>query len=549
MAAAPQIVVRGRISTLAGDRGPGWVEAIAIADGRILVAGTRDDVDAVSGPRTRRIDLAPDEAAIPGLTDAHLHLAEAGLSADRIDLTSSHSMDAALAQVGDGHERLPAGAWLEGRGWDPDRLGGWPTSDALASVAPGRRIAIWAHDHHALWVSNAALDAAGIDDGTADPAGGMIRRNGSGTATGILHENASRLVTDVIPPPTVETGERAVVALVRRLVALGVVAVHDPGALSLQVGLGPALAGYRRLSDAGELAIRVHASIRAEQLPTAIAQGLRSGDPLGHAGGRAYAGWLKLFADGTLGSRTAALLEPIEVEPDGPLSPGMEFGMFTTPAAQLVELAAQAADAGIACQIHAIGDRAVRAALDALEPTARRVPLMPRVEHVQLVHPADVSRFGSDGIVASVQPVHLRTDAATARRLWGSRAEAHGYPWGSLARAGALLAFGTDAPVEPIDPWPGLAMAVARRDVSWGSDADAFGPAEAVDLDQSLRAACVGPAVAAAEQDRGRLVAGQRADLVVIPRAALDEPVEPGGPLAVARPRLVLIDGRVAFEA
>jgi predicted amidohydrolase YtcJ len=547
--ASAELIVRGSIATLAGDHGLGWVEAVAVADGRVVAAGSSQEIESLAGPHTRRLELAPDEAALPGLTDAHLHLAEGGLSAGRIDLTASHSMDDALTTVRAANARLPDGAWLEGHGWDADRLGGWPTAAALESVAPRRRTAIWAHDHHALWVSPAALEAAGVDEGTPDPPGGLIRRDALGLPTGVLHETATRLVTGVLAPPAIDAAEAGVVALGRRLVALGVVAVHDPGSLSLQAGLGPMFAGYRRLSDRGDLPVRVHVSVRGEQLAAAIEAGLRSRDPLGDARGRARMGWLKLFADGTLASRTAALLEPIEPEADRPLPPGTERGMFTTPPERLRELARDAADAGIACQIHAIGDHAVRAALDALEPTTARVPLVARVEHLQLVDPLDLPRFAAAGIAASVQPIHLRTDAAAARRLWGDRAEAFGYPWGALARTGALLAFGTDAPVEPIDPWPGLAMAVTRRDASWGEDAPAFGPSQSLSLDQALRAACVGPAVVAAEPDRGRLVPGQRADLIVIPRAAMEEPVEPGGPLATARPRLVLVDGEAVFEA
>jgi predicted amidohydrolase YtcJ len=220
-----------------------------------------------------------------------------------------------------------------------------------------------------------------------------------------------------------------------------------------------------------------------------------------------------------------------------------------TPPARLAELAAHAADNGIATMIHAIGDHAVRAALDALEITGARVPLMPRVEHVQLLDPADRERFARDGIAASVQPIHLRSDAAAARRLWGQRAEANGYTWRTIADTGAVLAFGTDAPVEPIDPWPGLAMAVTRTDPSWLAGTPPFGPSEALTLSRALRAACIGPAESAREADRGRLVPGQRADLVVLPIEALIEPVEPGGALATARPRLVLVDGAVAYES
>ena len=415
-------------------------------------------------------------------------------------------------------------------------------------MAPGRFVAVWAHDHHSLWASREALDLAGIDASTADPAGGLIRRDADGLATGVLHETAARLVTSLIPNPATDRYETLIARLADELVTLGVVAVHDPGSLSLADGLGPAIEAYRALAERGRLPIRVHVSIREEQLEAAAAARLTSGDALAGGSDRARLGWLKLFADGTLGSRTAALLQPIEPEPDRPLPPGMERGIFMTPPERLAELAARAAGQGIATIIHAIGDHAVRAALDALEPTVGRVPLMPRLEHVQLLDPADRGRFAAAGIGASVQPVHLRADAAAARRLWGDRAETNGYAWRSLLESGAALAFGTDAPVEPVDPWPGIALAVTRADPSWPAGTPPFGPAEALTIEQALRAACLGPAVSARESDRGRLVPGQRADLVVIPIDAVTEPVEVGGPLTTVRPRLVLVDGAVAFE-
>jgi predicted amidohydrolase YtcJ len=546
---AADLLILGRIATLAGDEGLGVVEGLAISGGRVLAAGRRADVESLSGPSTRRLDLAPDEVAIPGLTDSHLHFAELAMGDDKIDLSATPTLREALDVIADAHAALPPDAWLEGHGWELDRWGGWPTAADLARVAAGRPVAIWAHDHHSLWTSEAGLAAAGIDSATADPPGGAIRRDSTGHPTGVLHEAASRLVTSRIPPVSVAELERAIPRLVQRLLSLGIVAAHDPGQLSLQAGLGPAYEAYRRLADAGAIAIRIHASIRPEQLEAAIDAGIRSGDPIGDADGRARVGWLKLFADGTLGSRTAALLEPIEHEPNRPLPAGTERGIFMTEPEDLAAFAERAAAGGIAAQIHAIGDHAVRVALDALEPTVGRSSLIPRLEHVQLVHPDDVGRFGRAGIAASVQPVHLRSDAAAARRLWGTRAERFGYAWATLARSGAVLAFGTDAPIEPIDPWPGLAIAVTRKDPSWDAGAKPFGPAEALTLDQALRAATIGPAVIAGGADRGRLMPGQRADLALISAAALREPVEPGGALATARPRLVLVDGAVAFEA
>ena len=542
-------LVTGRIATFAGESGFGWVEAVGIKNGRVAFAGSAIELETRADPFTVRHELDPDEVAIPGLTDAHLHLADGGIALEQVDLEKSRTLDDGLALVAEAHGRLPEADWIEGHGWDPDRWGRWPTADDLDRVAPGRRVALWAHDHHSLWVSGPALEVAGVDHETADPAGGIVRRDEDRVPTGVLHEAASRLVTDRVPRPTEDRYERLIAALAHQLVELGIVAVHDPGALALQTGLGPSVAAYRRLAERRALPLRVHVCIREEQLSAAAEAGLRSGDRLSPDGERARVGWLKLFADGTLASRTAALLEPIESEPGQPLPPGTERGVFITPPARQAELARKAADAGIATIIHAIGDRAVRAALDALEPTAGRTPLMPRLEHVQLLHPDDRERFARNGVAASVQPVHLRADAAAARRLWGERAERNGYTWRTLVDSGAVVAFGTDAPVEPIDPWPGLAMAVTRTDPSWPAGTPPFGPDEALSLERTLRAACVAPAVTAGERDRGRLIPGQRADLVVLPIDALIEPVVPGGALSTARPRLVLIDGQVGYEA
>jgi predicted amidohydrolase YtcJ len=543
-------LVTGRIATLAGDAGFGWVEAVGISGGRVAFAGSAVDLETRADPFTVRFELDPDEVAIPGLTDAHLHLAEGGIARDKVDLSQIASIPAALDAIRAAAEARPGGAdWIEGHGWDPDRFGRWPTVDDLESVVPGRKVAIWAHDHHSLWASRAALAAAAVDRDTADPDGGLIRRDDAGAPTGVLHESAARLATGLAPAPTSDRYETLIRELAADLVRLGVVAVHDPGGLSLQEGLGAGIAAYRALDERGALPIRVHACIREEQIDAAAAAGLRSGDPLRPAARRAHLGWLKLFADGTLASRTAALLEPIEAEEGRPLPAGTERGVFITPPERLAALARRAHEVGIATIIHAIGDWGVRAALDALEPTAGTLPLMPRLEHVQLLDPADRGRFARAGIAASVQPIHLRADAAAARRLWGARAESNGYPLRTIVDSGAVLAFGTDAPVEPIDPWPGLSMAVTRRDGSWPADVPAFGPGEALTLERAVRAATVAPAVTADERDRGRLVPGQRADLVVLPIAALTEPVEPGGALATARPRLVLVDGAVGYEA
>ncbi len=548
-------LVTGRIATLADGAGDGfgWVEAIGIRDGRVAFAGSEVYLETRADPLTERIVLEPDQVAIPGLTDAHLHLAEAGIAARHVDLHGAGSLEDGMALIGAAHGRLTdADAWLEGFGWDVDRWGRWPTADDLERVAPGRRVALWAHDHHGLLVSHAALLMAGVDRDTADPAGGVIRRADDGSPSGVLLEAAARFVTVTIPLETQDEIEAGIAAVGRELVSLGVVACHDPGAVSPDPDLARSFPAYARLADAGRLPIRVHVSLRDDGLETAIERGIRSGRPLGsNPATRARVGWLKLFADGALTSRTAALLEDYEDEAGRPLDADRRRGVWMTQPEQLEELVRRAAGAGVHAQIHAIGDAAVRAALDVLEVVSGvdgGIGMMPRVEHAQMIPPGDGRRFATAGIAASVQPIHLRTDAPGARRAWGERAEREAFAWSELVASGAVIAFGTDAPVEPFDPWPGIAIAVARRDASWGSDAGAFGPGEAFTLARALRAACVDPAVSAGEADRGRLTVGQRADVVVLPAAVLDDPVEPGGALATARPDMVVIDGEVVFE-
>lgn len=546
-------LISGRIATLAGADGFGWVEAIGIRDGRIAFAGSEVDLETRADPFTQRIRLEPDQVAIPGLTDAHLHLAQAAIAATQVDLTSAATLADGLELVRAAHVALPGDAWLEGHGWDSDRWGGWPTADDLERVAPGRRVAIWAHDHHALWTSQAALAMGGLgssaQSGADDPPGGVVRRTADGRPEGVLLEAASRLVTVHVPPPTSDALASAIESLGRELISLGVVACHDPGGVTPDPALTYSYPVYTRLSDAGRLPVRVHASMRDDAVAAAIDQGFRSGAILGSdPNGRARVGWQKCFADGSLGSRTAALLEDIEDEGDRPLAPALRRGVWMTDPEGLAERVEQATAGGITTQIHAIGDAAIRAALTILAPGARQQTLMPRIEHVQMLHPDDRPRFAANGIAASVQPVHLGSDAAQARKLWGERAEAEGYTWRAIADTGAVMAFGTDAPVEPIDPWPGLALAVVREDARWPAGTPAYAPEEALTLERALRANCVDPAISARETDRGRLTVGQRADVVIIDAASIDEPVTPGGPLSTTRPQMVLVDGEVVFE-
>jgi len=318
------LAIRGRIASLEGPSW-GWVEGLAVRGGRVVAAGAWPQVEALVGPKTRRLTLAPDEVLIPGLTDAHLHLVDAAQAAGELDLEPWPTLAAGLAAVAELHRRLPADRWLLGRGWSVHRWGGWPTAADLDGVAPGRAVALWSHDHHALWASSLALDIAGVGPATPDPRRGEgILRAADGRPTGVLLERAAGLVFAAVPEPTVVEITDAVAAFLPTLLGHGIVGVQDPGGVRPERDLRR-LDAYRRLEAAGRLAVRVEASVRREALEVALAAGLRTAESLGR-GDRARVGWLKLFADGALGSRTAACFEPYDVPVAGPPT-----GLWQTP--------------------------------------------------------------------------------------------------------------------------------------------------------------------------------------------------------------------------
>ena len=546
---AAELLLIGRIATLRGASGLGWVEALAIADGRVIAVGRRSEVEALAGPRTTTWQLPPDLAVTPSFTDAHIHLASAALAAEQPDLTGLERVDVEHV-IAEAHQaRLMAGdvdGWLLGHGWTFPSLGAHPDAGWLDEAAPGRPVALWAHDHHSRWLSARAIQLAGLAT-TADPPSGRIERDADGRPTGVMYEAAAGLVDAVIPAASAADVDWAIGSYARTLAELGVTSVHDPGGVAPDPALRSGPVHYRAMAAAGRLPLRVMASVREEQLQRAIEIGFRSGQGVeGDERGRYRDGWLKLFADGSLGSRTAALLAPYEPDdPAGP-PPGGEAGMPLRTFEQLAEVSGLAAAAGIASEIHAIGDAAVRTVLDVIAGLPEVPTVMHRVEHAQLVHPADVARFGALGVPASMQPSHLLSDAAAMRSSWGDRS-ANAFPLADLDRMGVLLPFGTDAPVEAADPWPGLAAAVCRRGAGW-NEAESFHPEQAISLARALRGACLDGPRSAGSTDQGHLDIGARADLMVLPVAIFEVPADPGV-LASSHPRLTMLDGQVIYRA
>ncbi|GIV86536.1 MAG: amidohydrolase [Chloroflexus sp.] len=481
------------------------VRALAIRGERIIAVGNEGPVRAAAGSQAELIDLQG-RAVVPGLTDAHVHIVLHGLARQQVRLTGCADYAAALDHIATAAQRLPAGAWLRGNGWDHTLWGGhWPTRTDLDRVCPDRPAMLSRKDGHSLWVNSRALELAGITAATPDPAGGQIQRDDQGEPTGILLETAMELVRAVVPPPTRAERIAALRLAIDEALSYGLTALHVPPATNPTDG-PDTLIDLQTLYHTGDLTIRVLAHLAGAHLDHAIALGLRSG--LGDDWLRI--GGLKLFADGSLGSESAHMLLPYE---------GRDHtGIAVIPPAELQEIVTRANAHGISVVVHAIGDAANRSVLDAIaaaRATAAPLALPNRIEHCQILDPHDIPRFAELNVIASMQPIHCTADMVMAERLWGKRC-ATSYAWRSLRTAGATLAFGSDAPVETMDPWAGIHAAVTRQTTDGTPDGGWY-PEQQLTLTEALEAYCIGPTIAGADADRrGRLIPGMFADLAVL---------------------------------
>ncbi|HEX2094953.1 MAG TPA: amidohydrolase [Longimicrobiaceae bacterium] len=523
---APDLVVLARRIHLLGDHPP--VAALLVRGGRVVAAGTEAEVRAAALPGAR-VESLGEATVTPGLTDAHVHLTTWALARRRVDLNGARTAEEAVervrAAVSPGGAQAQ-GEWVLGQGWDMNRWGVFPTREMLDAVVPGRPAFLESHDIHAAWLNTEALRRLGIDRGTPDPEGGTIVRDGAGEATGVLLENAKWLAAPLLPEPTAAEKRAALLDAQREVHRLGITGVHSVEFAGLE--------DFGALEQDGLLRLRVLQAVQLDRLDAAIRVGLRSG--LGSEWLRI--GGVKMFLDGALGSRTAWLREPY-------IGSESDRGIETLLLAEFREAVWRAAEAGIASTVHAIGDAAVERALEVLS-SAPGVPAMPhRIEHLQLCPPELWERAGRSGIVASMQPVHLLTDIPAAERHWGHERSRGAYAFAPLLRAGMTLAFGSDVPVETVDPRPGLFAATKR--ITWeGEPAGEWYPEHRLTAEEALRGYTEGPAVAAGEEGkRGRLLPGYDADLAawdVDPLAASPEE------LRGMRCLLTAVGGEVMFR-
>jgi predicted amidohydrolase YtcJ len=513
------------------------VNALAMRHGRIIAAGESATLLDEFPSAKLRIDLGG-RTVIPGLTDAHIHLAHYAIGLQKVDCETATRAEC-LARVAERARSLPPQHWILGHGWNQNRWQeGFGSAVLLDDIAPDHPTYLTAKSLHAGWANSLALRRAGIHASTPDPVGGQIGRNPDGSPNGILYESAMDLVDAVVPEPEVHNLAESIAGALAGLARMGITGVHD-------FDRRRCFAALQVLQRRGDLRQRVLKSIPLEDLAHTAAIGLRSGfgDDFLRIGG------VKAFADGALGPRTAAMLQPYEGEPEN-------RGMLLMDAEELFEHGRIAVDNGLALSVHAIGDRANHEVLDGFtqlrayeksieDPGAPTPRLRHRIEHVQLLHPDDVGRLASLGLVASMQPIHATSDMAMADRFWGARA-AYAYAWRLQKQHGATLAFGSDAPVESPNPFLGLHAAVTRCALDGSSGPQGWYPQQKLTLSEALIAFTQGPAYLAGMEDRlGRLEIGFLADLLVLDR---DPYLCPPEEIATLQPVATMVNGQWLFR-
>ncbi|MDH3410115.1 MAG: amidohydrolase, partial [Gammaproteobacteria bacterium] len=482
---------------------------LVISDnGRVLAVGDQALLNA--HPDAVRID-GRGRTVLPGLTDAHAHVYGLGFLAVSLDLTGSPSLREALRQIAEYSASVPHSSWIQGRGWNQVL---WPVQEFpraadIDDVVSERPVWLRRIDGHAGWANSKAIEIAGIDNDTPDPIGGNIVRDASGKATGILIDKAMALVAQHIPAPDKDDIRAAYLEASRYLLSLGMTSVHDAGINIREAEV------YMSMADDGELGMRIYAMLSdaGENLDA-------MGAPLqGYGDDRLEIAAVKIYADGALGSRGAALIEPYS---DDVENRGLPF--FT--ADELTGFTRKANGMGFQAAIHAIGDLGNRMALDAFDAVqgGKPSPLRNRIEHAQIIALADLPRFAKLGVIASMQPTHATSDMNMAEDRVGAERIKGGYAWRRLLESGAVIASGSDFPVELANPWHGLYAAVTRQSRD-GEPEGGWYADQALTRAEALHTFTLAAAYAAHQEDRlGSLEPGKWADFVMIDRDYFDIP-------------------------
>ena len=507
---------------------PGRVEgSLAVRGGRIVYLGADAGAEKLRGPHTRTIDLAG-RAVTPGLIDAHSHLLGLGEALQEVDLTGAATFDEVVRRVREAAAQAPAGSWVRGRGWDqnrwPDKR--FPTHEALSAAVPDHPVWLERVDGHAALVNARAMEILKLDASTKDPSGGRFLRDAAGRPTGVMIDNAMGATEGRLPGPALEDRKRALLLGARHCVELGLTTVTDLGVGDI------GYQAYDAARRAGELPLRAAVFLADDQ--ALLARWFQRGPEIDPQARLTVRG-VKLYVDGALGSRGAALIEPYSDDANN-------LGLLVSTGAHLEDVARRALGAGFQVGIHAIGDRGGLVALDALEKAlgGPRPEARFRLEHSQVLRVEDIRRMARLGIIASMQPTHATSDMPWAGDRLGKERLAGAYAWRKVLDAGGRLALGSDFPVESADPRLGLYAAVTRQDLQ-GNPPGGWLPGERLTREEALRGFTLDAAWSLfLDKEVGSLTVGKRADLVVfgsdpmtipereIPRAAVDYTVVDG---------------------
>jgi len=497
--AATRVVRNATIWT--GDPNKPWAEAIASRGEDIVAVGTDANVEPLIDESTEVVD-ANGAMLVPGFIDTHVHFADGGSSLASVQLRDAKTPEEFTRRIGAFAKTVRPGEWLLDGNWDHENWGGeLPTREWIDAVTPDNPVWLFRLDGHMALANSLALKLAGVDADTPDIDGGTIVRDAAGYPTGILKDNAMPLVMAAVPAPGNELMDRQIEAAMQYVAAQGVTTVHDMASWT-------SLASYRRLKAAGKLKTRIYSVVPLSewaQLRDEVAKNGRGDDWL-------RIGGLKGFMDGSLGSHTAAMLEPFTNAPE-------ERGFLINTLDDMRQWVSDADDAGLQIMVHAIGDSAIRDLLDIyLDVTDEKGPRdrRLRIEHAQHIHPNDLPRFAAQDIIASMQPYHVIDDGRWAEKVIGAERSATTYAFRSLLDSDAHLAFGSDWPVAPAEPLLGIYAAVTRQTLD-GANPAGWTPEQKITVEDALRAYTSGAAYSSFEEDRkGTLAPGMLADFVLI---------------------------------
>jgi predicted amidohydrolase YtcJ len=511
-AKADLVLVNARVYTVDDSR-PN-ASAFAVRNGRIVFVGSDREARFLAGPRTRVID-AHGRTVIPGMVDAHAHLLGLGTSLRNVQLAGSKSYDEVIARVVDRAKTAKPGEWIQGRGWDQNLWSDkkFPTHDALSRAVPNHPVVLTRIDGHAVLANAMAMKAAGVTAATHDPDGGRIERASGGAPAGVFVDNAMGLIRRAIPNETRAQTRDEILAAIAEANKWGLIGIHDAGASERTIDI------YESLAREGRYNLRNYVMVAGDSADVKhyFGVGPRSALYDGHIWVRS----IKLYADGALGSRGAALLAPYSDD-------HANSGLLVTPPAEIQRIATGALRRGFQVGVHAIGDRGNRIVLDAFDAAMRTVPVADhrfRVEHAQVISLQDIPRFAQMGVIPSMQASHQTSDMRWAETRVGPERIKGAYAWRSLLSSGVVIPNGSDFPVEEVNPLISFHSAVSRQDATnWPPGG--WYPEQRMTRDEALRAMTIWPAYAGfQEKIMGSITPGKYADFVILDRDIMTVPV------------------------